>query len=63
MSIWSKNPEWFDVWLEEKALAGDLGAKAQKLADEGNFLGYEQWENYLELGSQATEDYCTRLAP
>jgi hypothetical protein len=33
MSIWSDNPEWFDEWLEKKALSGDFGADLQSKAE------------------------------
>ena len=63
MSIWRENPEWFDEWLEQRALAGQFGKQLQQQAEAGDFVAYEQW--YLldtdgSLGAQAIDDYCTK---
>ncbi|KKM83135.1 hypothetical protein LCGC14_1312480 [marine sediment metagenome] len=63
MGIWSDNPEWFDEWLEQRALGGQFGKELQQQAETGDFVAYEQW-GVLDvdgsLGSQAMDDYCTR---
>ena len=66
MSIWRENPEWFDEWLEERALAGEFGEQLQQQAEAGDFIACEQWallDTNGSLGAQAEEDYCTRFVP
>ena len=65
MSIWSDDPEYFDEWILRRALEGQLGQDLQRKAEEGEIEGYEIWamkdiDPQGKLGSQATEDYCSR---
>jgi hypothetical protein len=65
MSIWSDNPEWFDEWIEERALDGKFGSVIQGRVERGELAGYELWAMHDldprgELGTWATEDYMTR---
>jgi hypothetical protein len=66
MSIWSDNPEWFDEWIEAYALDGGLGQELQIKVEQGELTGSDLWamkdiDPKGELGSQASEDYCTRF--
>ncbi len=66
MSIWSDDPEWFDEWLERKALEGDFGPELQKKAEDGNFFDDDMWDlldKDGKLGQEATADYCDRFMP
>ena len=66
MSLWGDNPEWFDEWIEKRALSGAFGPIIQKHVEEGELLGYELWvlpelqDRLGDLGTEATADFCER---
>lgn len=68
MSLWSDHPEYFDEWIEKRALAGQLGPGLQLAVERGEVAGYEIWamkevDPKGELGSRAMQDYCERFVP
>jgi hypothetical protein len=63
MSVWGDNPEWFDEWLEKRALEGRFGLEVQARAEAGDFEAYMEWNKLDptgELGTEATQDYWER---
>ena len=64
MSLWDENPEWFDEWLEQRALEGEFGEELKQQAQAGEFVAYEQWDGldiYGSLGARAEQDFWERL--
>ena len=66
MSIWSDDPDWFDEWIEQRAMEGQFGQQIKAKVEEGGLLGYELWamkdiDPKGDLGTRATEDYCLRF--
>jgi hypothetical protein len=68
MSIWSDDPEWFDEWIENRALDGRFGDTIKKQVEEGELPGYELWNllskwgfNVGELGNEACIVYSERF--
>ena len=64
MSVWGDNPEWFDEWLERRALDGKLGGAIQAIAQNGEFRGYEWWDKVDtkgHLAQMALIDYYDRF--
>ena len=55
MNMWSENPEWFDAWLEEQAARGRFGPRLQRLAEDGDFAGYEYWDKLDRDGQLGQE--------
>ena len=66
MSLWSENIEWFEEWLEQRALEGEFGEALKQQAEAGEFVAYEQWATLDvdgSLGARAAQDFCERLIP
>lgn len=72
MSLFSDNPEWFDEWIERRALDGDFGVVIRDKVEEGTLIGSDLWEmasneelfpSSYNLGAEASQDYCERLVP
>ena len=66
MSIWSEDPEWFDEWLEQRALEGRFGDEIREIAEAGNFAAWEWWDRLDvkgELGQEAMTAYVEGLIP
>jgi hypothetical protein len=67
MGLWSDNPEWFDEWIEEYALAGKLGLETQQKVESGEFIGSDLWADLIKtsggckLASEAAVAYCERF--
>ena len=58
MSIWGDNPEWFDEWIEQKALAGEFGEEVRLAVESGDMTADDLWKDHLDLGGDAELAYC-----
>jgi len=66
MSIWSDDPEYFDEWIEQRALKGDFGEEIKTKVLNGDLMGGDLWamkelDPLGELNRQACEDYSMRF--
>jgi hypothetical protein len=66
MSVWSDDPEFFDEWIEKRALEGKLGPTIQQDVEAGILAGYEIWsipdiDPKGDLGCEAMQDYMERF--
>ena len=67
MNVWAENPEWFDEWVEKRAIEGRFGPEIQRLVEDGELEGYELWSRAGfdpkgDFGSQALQDFYERFA-
>ncbi len=63
MSIWGNDPEWFDNWIEQKALAGEFGEDVRLAVEREDTTADDLWKDHLDLGSDAELAYCERFVP
>jgi hypothetical protein len=65
MNVWAENPEWFDEWVEQRALEGKFGAEIKRGVENGTIVGSELWSRAGfdpkgDFGSQALQDFYER---
>jgi len=63
MSVWGNDPEWFDNWIEQKALDGEFGEEVQRKVESEELTADDLWKDHLDLGKDAMESYCERFVP
>ena len=68
MSICSDDPEYFDEWIERRAVDGWFGAEIKAKVENGDLPGYELWPmldklgfDIGQLGGEASANYCERF--
>jgi hypothetical protein len=48
MSRWADDPEYFEEWIEHRAMDGEFGEEIAAKVENGDLLGYELWDGLLD---------------
>jgi hypothetical protein len=67
MSAWSDCPEWFDEWIMERALDGDMGEEIRPKAENNEIDPSDLWDmdkdgKWASKADEAFWDRCADMA-